>query len=268
MELLGKVALVTGAGQGIGRAVALELAREGAHVAVNDLDRKIAETTAMDIRTIGSKAIPIQANVAIEEEVKAMVARVIAEWGGIDILVNNAGAIRPMMVEDMDKAGWDRIIDINLGGVFNCSKEVIPTMKARSGGKIINIASLAGKTMSYIGGADYTASKAGVLGFSRHLAFELGPYKINVNCICPGLTLTPMMESSLTPDRREAIKNQIPLRDFVSMEDIANVVIFLASEKARMITGASIDVDGGVLLGVQDWESYVRMRKEALKRKS
>jgi NAD(P)-dependent dehydrogenase (short-subunit alcohol dehydrogenase family) len=267
MEFHGKIALVTGAGQGIGRAIALGLAGEGADVVVNDLNLDLAENTAKEIRAIGPKAMAIQANVAIEKEVEAMVARMVNEWGGIDILVNNAGTGRPMMVEDMDKSEWDRILDINLGGVFNCSRAVIPAIKTRGGGKIINIASLAGKTMSYHGGADYTASKAAVLGFTRHLAFELGPYGINVNAICPGVVMTPLVEAHSTPEMRESVKSRTPMRDLVKPEDIADAVIFLASKKARMITGSTIDVDGGISLGLQDWDTYVRTRKEALKKK-
>lgn len=267
MEFHGKIALVTGAGQGIGRAIALGLAGEGADVVVNDLNLDLAENTAKEIRAMGPKAMAIQANVAIEKEVEAMVARMVNEWGGIDILVNNAGTGRPMMVEDMDKSEWDRILDINLGGVFNCSRAVIPAIKARGGGKIINIASLAGKTMSYHGGADYTASKAAVLGFTRHLAFELGPYGINVNAICPGVTMTPLVEAHSPPETRESVKSRTPMRDIVKPEDIADAVIFLASRKARMITGSTIDVDGGISLGLQDWDTYVRTRKEALKKK-
>ena len=267
MEFQGKIALVTGAGQGIGRAIALGLAGEGADVVVNDLNLDLAENTAKEIRAIGPKAMAIQANVAIEKEVEAMVARMVNEWGGIDILVNNAGTGRPMMVEDMDKSEWDRILDINLGGVFNCSRAVIPAIKARGGGKIINIASLAGKTMSYHGGADYTASKAAVLGFTRHLAFELGPYGINVNAICPGVVMTPLVEAHSTPEMRESVKSRTPMRDLVKPEDIADAVIFLASKKARMITGSTVDVDGGIALGLQDWDTYVRTRKEALKKK-
>jgi 3-oxoacyl-[acyl-carrier protein] reductase len=270
MELRKKVALVTGAGQGIGKAIALGLAREGADIVVNDIDLAGAEGTVREIKKIRSKAkaMVIQANVADEREVEAMIGRVLREWGGIDILVNNAGIGRPMMVEDMSKSEWDRIVDVNLGGVFNCSKAVIPTMKTRGGGKIINIASLAGKTMSYHGGADYTASKAAVLGFTRHLAFELGPHKINVNAICPGVTITPLVEAHSTSEMRKSVVSRTPLRDLVRPEDIADAVLFLASEKARMITGSTIDVDGGISLGLQDWDTYVRTRKEALRTKS
>jgi len=134
-------------------------------------------------------------------------------------------------------------------------------MKSRGAGRIINIASLAAKTMSYVGGADYTASKAGVLGFTRHLAFELGPYRITVNAVCPGLVMTPLTTHRFTPEKKEAVKLRTPLRDFVTTEDVAAAVVFLASEKARMITGTSLDVDGGISLGAQDWEAYVQTRK-------
>jgi len=265
MEFKGKIALVTGAGQGIGRAIALALAREGADVACNDLNLDWAEGAASEVRTISPRAMAIQANVAVEAEVTGMVVKVVGEWGGIDILVNNAGTGRPMMVEDMSKAEWDRILDINLGGVFNCSRALIPALKARGGGKIINIASLAGKTMSYHGGADYTASKAAVLGFTRHLAFELGPHHINVNAICPGVTMTPLVEAHSTLEMMESVRSRTPLKDLVRPEDIAHAVLFLASERARMITGSTIDVDGGISLGMQDWETYVRTRKEFIK---
>jgi NAD(P)-dependent dehydrogenase (short-subunit alcohol dehydrogenase family) len=268
MEFQGKVALVTGSGQGIGKATALALAREGADVVCNDLNLTWAESTAGEVKTIGRRSLAIQANVAVEQDVEAMVARIVKEWGGIDILVNNAGTGRPMMVEDMDKSEWDRVLNINLGGVFNCSRAVIPSMKSRGGGKIINISSLAAKTMSYHGGADYTASKAAVLGFTRHLAFELGPHGINVNAICPGVTMTPLVERTSTPEMRESVRNRTPLRDLVKPEDIADTAIFLASKRARMITGSTIDVDGGISLGLQDWDTYVRTRKEALKDKS
>jgi NAD(P)-dependent dehydrogenase (short-subunit alcohol dehydrogenase family) len=265
MEFKGKIALVTGSGQGIGRATAIALAREGADVACNDLNLDLAEGTAKEIRAMGPRAMAIKANVAAEQEVEAMVARVVGEWGGIDILVNNAGTGRPMMVEDMDKSEWDRILDINLGGVFNCARAVIPALKARGGGKIVNIASLAGKTMSYHGGADYTASKSAVLGFTRHLAFELGPHGINVNAICPGVVMTPLVAAHSTPEMRESVRSKTPMRDLVKPEDIADAVVFLASKRARMITGSTVDVDGGIALGLQDWDTYVRTRKEALK---
>ena len=261
MEFKERSHLVTGGGQGIGKATALALAGEGADVVVNDLNLDLAERTAKEVKAIGPRAMAIQANVALEKEVEAMVARVVAEWGGIDILVNNAGTGRPMMVEDMDKSEWDRILNINLGGVFNCSRAVIPTMKSRGGGKIVNIASFAAKTMSYHGGADYTASKAAVLGFTRHLAFELGPHGINVNAICPGVTMTPLLSKLLSGNERigqkpDADEGSCKARGHRGCRHLPRI------EEARMITGSTIDVDGGISLGLQDWDTYVRTRKE------
>jgi len=261
LELSKKIALVTGAGQGIGKAIATALAKEGALVAANDRHIRMAQDVAAGIRATGRVAMAVEADVSDPEQVRTMVDRVVEEWGGIDILVNNAGTIQAVLVEDLAKTDWDRTIGINLGGVFNCSKTVIPIMKTRGAGRIINIASLAAKTMSYVGGADYTASKAGILGFTRHLAFELGPYRITVNAVCPGLVLTPLTAHRLTPEAKEAVRQRTPLRDFVTAEDVAAAVVFLASEKARMITGTSLDVDGGISLGVQDWDAYVQARK-------
>jgi NAD(P)-dependent dehydrogenase (short-subunit alcohol dehydrogenase family) len=263
MELKERIALVTGGGQGIGRGIAIGLAKEGAWVAVNDLSRDRAESTAQEIIALGRQAIVIPANVADAQEVSSMVSRVKGEWGRIDILVNNAGIAPAKMVEDMDKDEWDNVLDVNLGGVFNCSKAVIEIMKSQGGGgKIVCISSLAGKLMSFNAGANYTASKAAILGFTRHLAFELGPYGINVNAVCPGFTLTPLLEKSLPPDQMEAVKKRMPLRSLVTPEHVANAVVFLASDKARMITGCSIDVDAGGSLAWQDWDSYVSARRK------
>lgn len=262
MLLEKKIALVTGAGRGIGKAIAWGFAKEGADIVVNDLDLDNAEVTAAEIKTLGRRSLAIRADVVSEAEVSEMVERTIREWGGIDILVNNAGIGFPLMVEDMDKSEWDRIVDVNLGGTFNCSRAVIETMKKRGGGKIINISSMAARNMSNLGGANYTASKWGVLGFTRHLAYELGPFKINVNAICPGPTVTPLFERDITPEFLELTKKQVALKELLRPEDIADTAIFLASDRARMITGFTIDVDGGWSLSAQDWEAYVRKRKE------
>ena len=264
----GKTALVTGAGRGIGKAIAFGLAREGVDIAINDINPADAEAAANQVRTLGRKSMVVLGNIVNEGEAKEMVGRVIQEWGGIDILVNNAGINSPLLVEDMDKAEWDRVVDVNLGGTFNCSRAVIEIMKKRGGGEIINIASFAGKRMSMFSGANYSASKAAVIGFTRHLAYELGPFKIKVNAICPGNVLTPMLQSVIAPDIMENLKQQYPLGELPKPEDIADAVVFLASRRARMITGTSIDVDGGITLGVGyvGWEAYVARKKEALKK--
>jgi NAD(P)-dependent dehydrogenase (short-subunit alcohol dehydrogenase family) len=261
MEQQGKVALVTGAGQGIGRACALGLAREGADVAVNDLQDGRARAVAEEVRGLGRRAVAVTADVADEGQVQAMVARVVGALGGLDLLVNNAGFGRPLLVEDMSHAEWDRIVDVNLGGSFNCSRAAIGPMRARGGGRIVNIASLAAKRMSYFGGADYTASKAGVLGLTRHLAFELARDRITVNAVCPGLTITPLAESAARPGELEMLARRIPLGRLVLPEHIADAVLFFCSARAAMVTGTSLDVDGGLSLGLQDMEAYFAARR-------
>lgn len=263
MELKSKIALVTGSGSGIGKAIALAFAGEGADVAINGSshpDR--AEATAAEIRAMGRRSMAIKADVSSEEEVNQMVARVIREWGGIDILVNNSGIGYIRMVEDMTAAEWHHVIGVNLDGVFYTSKAVIGTMKSRGGGRIINISSISAKRVSMHACAGYTSSKAAVLAFTRHLAFEVGPYKITVNAICPGFVMTAKMFDS--PEQIKIIKNKMPLKDMASSEDIADAAVFLASDKARMITGTTLDVDAGQSIAYQDWETYARNRKEAL----
>ncbi|TET42508.1 MAG: SDR family oxidoreductase [Dehalococcoidia bacterium] len=262
MELEDKIALVTGAGQGMGKAIALAFAREGADVVANDVNLDTAETTASEVRELGRRSMAMRADVSSQDEVNRMVERVIREWGGVDILVNNAGIGNARMVEDMTDEEWHHVLGVNLDGTFYCSKAVIETMKSRGGGKIINISSLAGKKMSIAGCAAYTASKAGILGFTRHFAFEVGPYKINVNAICPGATLTPKLQES--PEKIKSLMNGMPLKDICRPEDIADTALFLASNKSRMLTGTTIDVDAGESVVNQDWEGYVKRRKEAL----
>lgn len=262
MELSGKIAVVTGAGQGMGRGFALALAGEGADVAVLDVSAERAAGTVAELERIGRRALAVSCDVSNGEAVSAAFARVLDTFGTVDILVNNAGIVYTTMVEDMSEAEWRRVIDVNLTGVFLCCRAVIPTMQARRSGKIVNIASLAGKRMGFFSGAHYAASKAGVLGFTRQLAFELAPFKINVNALCPAGTLTPTFESHAGELREERLR-QIPLGRFTTPEDQAQALLFLVSEQASMITGTSLDVDGGFSLGWIDVETYRRSRKAA-----
>lgn len=265
MELEGKIALVTGAGgggSGQGRAIALALAAEGADVAVNDTNLEMAEETASQVRASGRRSIAIKADVSIDDEVNQMVERIIREWGGIDILVNNAGFGHAILVEDMTTEEWHRTIGVNLDGTFFCSRAVIPTMKSRGGGRIINIASPAGKSMTINGCAGYTSAKAGVMGFTRHLAFEVGPYKITVNSICPGMVIGG--EHTPPPDVIKKMKEGSLLGEITRPEDTANAVLFLASDKARMITGTNVDAYAVAPGGKDYWEAFVKRRKEAL----
>jgi len=261
----GKKALVTGGGRGLGKAICLALAREGVNVAVTDLYN--AEETAKEIEKLGSRAMAFSANVLKESEVKAMVDRIVAEWGGIDILVNNVGGDHAILLEDLPVSEWDWTMDINLKGLFICTKAVAEVMKKGGGGKIVNIASIAGLRMTMYGGIAYSAAKAAVLGFTRHAAFELGPYHINVNAVCPGSTLTEVVKSRMTPEVKEEMRKATALQDFLLPEDQADAVVFLASDRARMVTGTSLTVDGGMTLPVGQvrWDTFYSSRKQWLK---
>ena len=263
MEFEGKIALVTGAGgsgSGQGRVFALALAAEGADVAVNDIDLEAAEKTASEVKALGRRSIAVKADVSREDEVNDMVTRVVEELGGIDILVNNAGFGHPILVEDMTAEEWHRTIGVNLDGTFFCSRAVIPVMKERGGGRIINIASPAGKAMTVNGCAGYTSAKAGVMGFTRHLAFEVGPYKITVNSVCPGMVMGG--DRMPPPEVLQKMKEGALLGDITTAEDTANAVLFLASEKAGMITGTNLDAYAITPGGKEHWEHFIKRRKD------
>jgi 3-oxoacyl-[acyl-carrier protein] reductase len=271
MGLLGKIAVVTGSGRNIGKAIALGLAQEGVDVAINCVsDRVSAERTAEEIRAIGRRSMVVMADVANEAEVHEMVGNVVAAWGGIDILVNSAGIGFVALVEDMKKSEWDRLFDVIAGGTFNCSKAVLPSMKQRGGGKIINIASVAGERTSQNSSANYVAAKSAVFGFTRQLAYELAPLGINVNAVSPWTVVTPLSIAQVGVEALEKIKKGIPLREYPKPEDVANAVVFLSSNRSKMITGYSIRIDGGMTLpvGTRTWEDYVESHKEAAKKRS
>jgi NAD(P)-dependent dehydrogenase (short-subunit alcohol dehydrogenase family) len=217
------------------------------------------EATAKEIEALGRRAIPVKCDVSDYGEAKGMVEQIVKEWGGIDILVNNAGIATSKMWEDLEKADWDRVISVNLGSVLNCSKAVTEIMKRRGGGSIINMASMSAKTISDAASPDYTATKAGIVAFTRQLAYELGPYNIRVNAICPGTVMTPLTE--IPPEIAEKLISATPLGRLVRPEEVGNVITFLVSDKALMITGTTIDIDGGQRLGFLDRETYVKVRK-------
>jgi NAD(P)-dependent dehydrogenase (short-subunit alcohol dehydrogenase family) len=263
MEFKGKIVLVTGAGgsgSGQGKAFALAFAAEGADVAVNDIDLNKAEAVAEAIRKTGRRSIAIKADVTRESDVNAMVDRVVKELGGIDILVNNAGGGNPVLVEDMTAEEWHHTVGVNLDGTFFCSKAVIPVMKQRGGGRIINIASPAGKAMTVNGCAAYTSAKAGVLGFTRHLAFEVGPYKITVNSVCPAIFLGT--DDKRPPETIQKMKENAILGDLTTPQDSANAVLFLASDRSRMITGTNIDAYPISPGNKEYWNNFVKRRKD------
>jgi len=247
-DMTGKTAIVTGSGQGMGRAVAQALASRGANLVINDLDGALAERTAADMQANGVKAIAIQGNVADAGDVRRMVDTTISHFGGIDILINNAGVLRPTSVIDIPEAEWDLVIEVNLKGTFLCSQAVIATMMSRGWGRIVNFSSTAGKNISTVGGAHYTAAKAGILGFTRHLAKEVAGAGITVNAVCPGLFDTEMVRNTIDEDRIKAYENGFPISRLGQPEEVAELVAFLASDRAAYITGASLDINGGDLM--------------------
>lgn len=260
-ELSGRVAIVTGAGAGIGAGIAAALAEAGAAVAVADVDEKTAAATVRAIEGKGGRALGVEADVSDAGQVRDLVRTTTEALGGVDILVNNAGIATTELVEDLDEEAWRRVLDVNLTGPFLCSKAVLPLMREKRWGRIVNIASVAAKRISFTGAASYTASKAGLLGFTRHLAFEVAPYGINVNAICPGPTLTAMYARNADePTRRERIA-MVPKGRWITPDDHGRITVFLCSEAAEALCGLAIDVDGGSLLGWMPWESYMAKRK-------
>jgi len=236
MRLKDKVAIVTGGGQGIGRAICLALAKEGCNVAVGDINIQTAEKVAEEIRSLQRSALAIKVDVSDNRQVNQMVEVALKEFGKIDILVNNAGIAYQGTIENMKEEDWDKVIDVNLKGTFLCSKAVIKLMKKQRSGKIINLASFSGKVGGLTVGANYAASKAGVICFTKSLAMELASYNVNVNAVSPAFIDTTM--STTFPE--------IPIGRKGLPEDVANAVVFLASEEASFITAEILDVDGGM----------------------
>jgi 3-oxoacyl-[acyl-carrier protein] reductase len=243
-----RAAIVTGAGQGIGRAIALRLAREGAAVVVADLNAAQARSTAAAIEAEGLQARDVVVDVTDAADVKSMVASAVQFYGGVDVLVNNAGVLRSTAVAGISPEEWDFVLNVNLKGAFLCAQAVLEPMIARNGGRIVNMASMAGRATSTLGGAHYTAAKAGVLGLSRHLAREWAPHKINVNAVCPGIVDTPMVRESIDEERMTRVLAAIPFSRLADPDEIASLVCFLASDEAAYITGASVDIHGGEMI--------------------
>jgi len=246
VKLEGKVALVTGAGSGIGQAIALLFAREGADIAVNDIDLPSAEKTAEAVKKIGRRAIAIKADVAEPDEVDAMVDRVIDELGGVHILVNNAGIpIHGPLLEEQTVERWDRVVNVILRGTYLCSRRVGQWMADQKTGKIVNISSVAGMKSSS-SQASYGAAKAGVINLTRSLAADWGKYNINVNCIAPGVINTPLTQRTLLRmSTEEQIVQRIPLGRLGKAEDVARAALFLVSDDAAYISGVTLPIDGG-----------------------
>lgn len=247
MHLDGKTALVTGASRGIGRAIAIKLASEGASVAINYAgNAKAAEEVKSIIEAAGGKAMLVQADVSSAESVEAMIKEVVEAFGGIDILVNNAGITRDGLLMRMKEEDWDAVINTNLKGVFYCTKAVSKLMMKKRAGRIVNMASVVGLTGN-AGQANYAAAKAGVIGFSKTMAKELASRGIIVNMVAPGYIDTDMT-AVLSESVRETMVSGIPLGRAGTPEDVANAVLFLVSDAASYITGQVINVDGGMVM--------------------
>ncbi|ACV62065.1 3-oxoacyl-(acyl-carrier-protein) reductase [Desulfofarcimen acetoxidans DSM 771] len=247
MLLESRVALVTGASRGIGRAVALALAGAGSDVAINCAGRiEAAEEVAGEIRSIGRRALVVKANVADPAEVNEMVKTVLSELGRLDILVNNAGITRDNLVMRMSEDDWDSVISVNLKGSFNCAKAVTRSMLKARYGRIVNISSVVGISGN-AGQANYASSKAGLIGFSKTLAKELGSRNITVNVVAPGFIETDMT-SAMPDDLKKSMSDKISLGRLGKPEDVAAAVVFLVSEQASYITGQVLAVDGGLVI--------------------
>ncbi|WP_050614745.1 3-oxoacyl-[acyl-carrier-protein] reductase [Bacillus testis] len=247
MKLSGKVAVVTGASRGIGRAIAIELASQGAKVVINYAgNEEKALEVLKEVKALGSEGLAIRSNVADANEVASMMKTVIEEFGRIDILVNNAGVTRDNLLMRMKEEEWDTVINTNLKGVFLCTKSVTRTMMKQRQGRIINVASVVG-ICGNPGQANYVAAKAGVIGLTKSTAKELAARGITVNAVAPGFISTDMTEQ-LPAEVRDAMLSQIPLARFGEPEDIAKVVAFLASDDSAYMTGQTLSIDGGMVM--------------------
>ena len=247
MKLKDRVAIVTGAARGIGKAIAWAFVREGASVALVDVEKTGLETLQMEIGRKGGQAVAIPCDVSKASEVKQMVDHVQRTLGRIDILVNNAGIIRRGTIETVTEEDWDRVMEVNLKGPFNCSKAVVEIMKRQGYGKIVNVSSIAGKMGDITSAPGYGPSKAGMDALTKSLARQLAAYGIHVNGVAPHAIETEM-SAEWSPEKRKAIVDAIPLKRLGKPEDVAEAVLFLASDTAAFITGEIIDVNGGFLM--------------------
>ena len=245
-KLDGKVALVTGGAQGIGKAIALRLAREGADVAVSDINLEKAQETSREVESLGRKALAVGGSVADAKAAEAMVEKTVEALGGLDILVNNAGITRDGVLLRMKEEDWDLVLDVNLKGAYHCTKAALRPLIKRKGGKIINIASVTGQ-MGNAGQSNYAASKAGLIGFTKSVAREYASRNIQVNAVAPGFIDTAMSQA-IPPKEREMLTRVIPMERLGTAEDIAEAVFFLAGSGSDYITGQVLNVNGGMYM--------------------
>lgn len=244
---MNKVSIVTGGAQGLGKAIALELARKGSHLVVGDVNLEAAQRVTEEVHALGRRALALRVDVSKATDVNEMADRVVKEFGRIDILVNNAGICQVISIEAMTEEDWDRVMNVNLKGVFLSSRAVMGVMKKQRSGRIVNMGSVAGKVGGIATGANYSVSKAGVICFTKALARELAPYGVTVNAVAPGVIETDMTRGITQGDFTDYLK-AIPLGTIGSAEDVSHAVAFLVSDEARYITGEILDVNGGMLM--------------------
>jgi len=250
MNLDGHTALITGGAQGIGKEIALTLVENGANIVVVDINPVTLEAFELEMREKNREAefLCCQADVSKVDDIDSAVEKATKKYGGIDILINNAGILHSTPIEDITEEEWDRIIDINLKSYFFAAQKVLPGMKKKNWGRIINMSSLAGRMGGYVNGLGYSASKAGIIGLSRGLAYRLAKYNITSNCIAPGTTESAILDQ-ISDEKITEIRKKIPLGRLGKTEDIASLVLFLASEMSGFITGSTIDINGGMYMG-------------------
>ncbi len=246
MELAGRVALVTGAAQGIGKAISLLLAKHGADIVVSDVLLEKATETAKEIETLGRKAMAARVDVSKLGDVEQVVDAILKQFGKIDILVNNAGITRDKLILRMSEEDWDAVLNVNLKGTFNCTRAVVRHMAKQRYGKIVSIASVTGE-MGNAGQVNYAASKAGVIGLTKTIAREFAQRGINVNAIAPGYIQTPMTDV-LSDKVKEDLKRLIPMDRLGQPGDVAEAVLFLVSDRSSYITGHVLNVNGGIYM--------------------
>jgi 3-oxoacyl-[acyl-carrier protein] reductase len=249
MRFEGQVAIVTGAAKGIGLRVARAFGREGARVAALDVNADGVEGLAGELAAGGREALALKVDVTVAGEVRRAVDTVIGRWGRVDVLVNNAGGFSVIRrTEDIPDEEWDAIFRFNVTSAFLCTKAVLPHMRRQRSGSIVNLSSIAGRSSAVTTTSHYAASKAAILGFTRHVALEVGREGIRVNAVAPGTVATERVRALRTPEQTRQIGETVPLGRIGEPEEIADVVLFLASDAARYVTGASLDVNGGLVM--------------------
>jgi len=251
LRLKEKVAIITGSAGGLGKTFALTFAREGAVIVIIDINQEEINKTVNEIKALGNKCIGFMCDISKQTQVEETVKKVIEEWGKIDILVNNAGGAlhTKAKFEEVTEKDWDIVMNVNLKGAFFCCKAVVPYMIKQGRGRIVNISALAGRATASLAGVQYTSAKAGIGGLTRHLAKEMGKFNVYVNAVAPGITTSgPRVEAlwnAKSEEEKRKVLSSIPLGRLGKPEDVANVVLFLASDEASYITGATIDSNGG-----------------------